>query len=101
MPEEKIEHIEEKILPIDEPCTEEIIMVGNTKVYEPEKSPVDIPKAINYAVEEWSEIKGIGPTLANRLFEQGPYFDIEEVRNVKGIKPKLFESIKEWHMGKN
>jgi|YelNatPaOPRAMG01_1025707.scaffolds.fasta_scaffold00897_2 competence protein ComEA len=55
---------------------------------------------INYATEkELENLPGIGPSLAKRIVEyreqNGPFKDIEEIKNVKGIGDKKFEQIKD------
>ncbi len=48
--------------------------------------------------EQLSEIKGIGPSLAERIIEfrnqNGPFNAIDELLMVKGIGPKLLDKIK-------
>ncbi len=45
------------------------------------------------------ELEGIGPTLAQRIVsyrdENGPFTDIEQLKNVSGIGDKRFEAIKD------
>lgn len=55
---------------------------------------------ISYTEEEWQEIKGIGPKLAQRLCEGGPFENLEDIKEIKGIKPKIFDNILEWHESK-
>lgn len=73
-----------------------------TKQQEVEESLDDLNQSFNntvisYSEEEWKEVKGVGPTLAQRLCENGPFSNIEDVKKVKGIKPKIFENISEWY----
>ena len=55
---------------------------------------------INQAtVEELTQLKGIGETLAERIVkyreENGPFKSVDELMHVKGIGPKTFEAIKD------
>lgn len=54
----------------------------------------EVPSVNTMTVEQWSEVPGIGPTLAQRLVESGPYDSIEGIRAVKGISEKVFNSVK-------
>lgn len=61
-----------------------------------EASKIDINKA---SAEELMQIKGIGESYAQRIIEyrdaNGQFNQIEDIMKVKGIGPKLFESIKD------
>jgi len=48
---------------------------------------------IDMTVEQWQDIKGIGPKLAERLVENGPYGSVAEVEKVKGISKKIVDQI--------
>ena len=72
------------------PPTEEVNM----------ESSMTYSRSIDYTEAEWKEVKGIGPTLAKRLCENGPYDHMDSIKDVKGIKPKIFDSILEWHSEK-
>lgn len=68
------------------------------KEYQKSKdSDNQLEENINYKIEEWSEVKGIGEVLAKRLVENGPYEKIEDVQEISGIKPKIFAAIQEWY----
>lgn len=45
------------------------------------------------------ELEGIGPSLAQRIVSyrdaNGPFTDIEQIKNVSGIGDKKFEAIKD------
>ncbi len=49
--------------------------------------------------EELAEIRGVGPSLAERIIEfreqNGPFNSIDELMLVKGIGPKLLEKIQD------
>lgn len=51
-------------------------------------------------LEQLCRLPGIGPTLAKRIIEHrdknGPFRDIEDLRNVRGIGDKKFAEIKEF-----
>ncbi|GGK18297.1 hypothetical protein GCM10010965_09160 [Caldalkalibacillus thermarum] len=56
--------------------------------------------SINRATkEELQQLPGIGPTRAEAIIryreENGPFGSVEEIMNVSGIGPKIFENIKE------
>jgi predicted flap endonuclease-1-like 5' DNA nuclease len=48
----------------------------------------------NFKEEDWLKIKGIGPKLAKKLVENGPYMSIEEIGKVKGVRKTVLENIK-------
>ncbi|MDD5447551.1 MAG: helix-hairpin-helix domain-containing protein [Actinomycetota bacterium] len=55
---------------------------------------------INLAgAEELDKLPGIGPTLSQRIVEcrekNGPFTSVDELKNVEGIGPKKFQSIKD------
>lgn len=55
--------------------------------------------ALNTATrEELMKVSGIGPVLADRIIryraDQGGFRSVEELKNVRGIGPKTFETIK-------
>src|SRR4051812_21595040 len=53
------------------------------------------PIAISeWTVNDWRKVNGIGPTLAMRLSQNGPYNTIEDIRRVKGISEKIVENLK-------
>jgi len=61
-----------------------------------QEESVVVEKTVNDITEpEWLDVPGIGPTLAKRIVESGPYDNIDEVANVKGIRPSVFEALKE------
>jgi hypothetical protein len=51
-------------------------------------------KLISLTEQDWSEIKGIGPKLAKKLVENGPYANVEEIGKVKGVGKAVLENIK-------
>ncbi|MEE0943962.1 MAG: ComEA family DNA-binding protein [Clostridia bacterium] len=55
---------------------------------------------INYAsIEDLDKLKGIGPTIAERIVEyrqKKPFLSINEIMNVKGIGKNKFEDIKDY-----
>jgi competence protein ComEA len=58
------------------------------------------PVNINIATQtELETLPGIGPVLAGRIIEyreaNGPFGSIEDIQNVPGIGPSIFEDIKE------
>jgi competence protein ComEA len=59
-------------------------------------SKININKA---TVDQLMEIKGIGQSYAKRIVEyrdkNGPFKKIEDIKEIKGIGDKLFESIKD------
>jgi competence protein ComEA len=61
-----------------------------------EPGQVDINTA---SAQELEELPGIGPTLAQNIMDHreshGPFSTIEEVMDVRGIGPALFEAIRE------
>ncbi len=56
----------------------------------------EVPSLNELNVEGWMEISGIGPTLAGRLSESTPFLNIDELKQVKGVHRKVFESIQNW-----
>lgn len=62
------------------------------------EQPVSESEVPSYNLTEdgWCEIKGIGPKLAKRLVENGPYSCIEDVAKVKGIKQGVLDCIKQF-----
>mgnify|MGYP002473265208 FL=1 len=54
--------------------------------------------SINSAsLEELDELKGVGPSIAQRIIDyrnQQPFKTLEELKNVKGIGDRMFEKIK-------
>jgi len=50
---------------------------------------------VDLSLDQWKSIKGVGPTLAKRLVESGPYHNIDDVKQVKGISGRTFERIVE------
>lgn len=55
-----------------------------------EKSSLHINE---WSEEDWCILNGVGPKLASRLVEAGPYDSIEDVKSVKGISKKVIEQI--------
>lgn len=59
--------------------------------------PIPLNKA---TAEELDRIPGIGPGLARRMVEhrdtQGPFSDLEELRQVKGIGDKTLDKIRSY-----
>lgn len=49
---------------------------------------------------EWSQLDGIGETLARRIVEDrdqhGPFIDVDDIQRVKGIGPKKLDAIRPW-----
>ena len=60
------------------------------------RRPVNINEA---ATEELMRLKGIGRSLAGRIVEyrsgKGRFSHISDIKNVKGIGEKLFDTIKD------
>lgn len=57
-------------------------------------SPIDLNRA---TAEELQQLRGIGPTLAQRIVEQRerkPFTHVEDLRRVSGIGAKKFQEIK-------
>ena len=67
-----------------------------TSVHAEDSDKININEA---TVEELSQIKFIGPTIAERIVQyrenSGPFGKAEDLMNVKGIGPKTFEKIKD------
>lgn len=55
------------------------------------ESPLDLNTATQAELER---IPGVGPVMANRIISGRPYRDIEDLRSVRGIGDKMFESIR-------
>lgn len=58
-----------------------------------------LPIALNTATKsQWETLPGIGPTLAQRIVEyrqqHGPFTQVDDLDQVKGIGPKLLEKIR-------
>lgn len=51
--------------------------------------PVDINSA---DVDELRSLRGVGPTIANRIVEGRPYAAVRDLERVKGIGPKTLEA---------
>jgi comEA protein len=71
------------------------------ELIQPTNVPMDTLIDINTAtVEQLDALPGIGPVLAQRIVSyrerQGGFKSIEEIRNVNGIGPKRFASIREF-----
>jgi len=64
---------------LDEPSTED----GKTTFSE-------------FTIEDWTEIPGIGKTLAKRIVESGPYEQVDDLSNVRGISQRVLENIKSY-----
>jgi len=71
----------DKVLEIDEEPTDTIVMENSGE--------------INLTVDQWKSVKGIGPTLAQRLVENGPYQNLDAIKEVKGISKQTLERIAE------
>jgi competence ComEA-like helix-hairpin-helix protein len=78
-----------------------LLLVALTVSFAPALWAVEPVKInINEAtVEELSQLKGIGETLAERIVayreESGPFKSIEDIMNVNGVGPKTFDEIKD------
>lgn len=46
-----------------------------------------------WKTDDWTKVAGIGPKLAQRLVESGPYDSVNDVKEVKGISEKVFKEI--------
>ena len=75
----------DKVLEIDGEPVDAIVM----------ESALEIDGEINLTVDQWKGIKGIGPTLAQRLVESGPYQNLDAIKGVKGISKQTLERIAE------
>ena len=73
--------------------------------------PVEVenldPQTLEYRIDintatwvEWTQLQGIGETLAERIVENrrtdGPFETIDDLRRVKGIGPKTLEKIRRY-----
>jgi DNA uptake protein ComE-like DNA-binding protein len=80
------------------------INFGDLEIEETETVTIENSKhwnsSISFTETEWKEVKGIGPTLAKRLCEGGPYDHLDSIKDIKGIKPKIYDSILEWYSEK-
>jgi hypothetical protein len=56
-------------------------------------NPAAPPAFSEWNEEEWSEVPGIGSTLAQRLVDARP-LTFEDMRGVKGITNKVIENVK-------
>ncbi|MBS1726606.1 MAG: helix-hairpin-helix domain-containing protein [Armatimonadetes bacterium] len=66
-----------------------------------QNSPDDTPIHINSATaHDFERLPGIGPSLSQRIVDyrntNGPFQSVDDLRNVKGIGPKLFGKISSW-----
>lgn len=50
---------------------------------------------VDLTLEQYQSVKGVGPKLAQTLFENGPYRDKEDIKKIKGVGPKVLEGIKQ------
>jgi competence protein ComEA len=73
-----------------------IFFAGGYTVTAEENAKININTA---TVEELSSLKEIGLKKANAIIayrdENGPFAKVEDIKNVKGIGDKIFESIKD------
>jgi competence protein ComEA len=50
------------------------------------------------SIEEMTKLNGIGPAIAERIIDyrenNGGFYDVNEIKNVRGIGDKIFEKIK-------
>lgn len=64
---------------------------------EPPAFPLDVNRA---SAAELMQVPGIGPVLAERIVqarrERGGFLHIDELREVRGIGPSTFESLRDW-----
>jgi len=72
----------------------------NIRTFSYVKEEMRLRVNINAAgADELAGLKGIGPVLAGRIIEyrssNGPFASIEEIKNVKGVGPRLFDGIKD------
>ena len=70
----------------------------NESKFEPNEDSISqnhTPQYIDITVEEWQKIKGVGPKLAQKLFENGPYEDISEIKKIRGVSDNLYQKIVE------
>jgi len=87
--------------------TRMVISVDNAQRLTVESGPISIkslwilgrPISVNQAsVEDFDRLPGIGPGLAQRIVayreQQGPFPDMESLKEVKGIKGKTLEKIR-------
>lgn len=77
-------------------CSNRTVHIGR---FGPDKENIHHAININSAdADELSAIKGIGKSLAGRIIEyrsvHGRYISTEDIKNVKGIGPKLYERIR-------
>lgn len=68
-----------------------------------DRAELEKPKIININAadkDELTSLDGIGETMAERIIEyrntNGPFGNIEEIKNVKGIGDKTFENVKDF-----
>ena len=71
---------------IDEEIAEQTVVVGAVE---------SVSNEIDLTLEQWKKIKGIGPTLAKRLVESGPYESLDKIKEIKGISERTLEQISE------
>jgi len=74
---------------------------NDLKVHRPRKTPPLHPLDINRATrKELVTLPGIGPVLAERIViyrkEKGPFTDVSELKEVRGIGEKRYERIERW-----
>jgi competence protein ComEA len=66
---------------------------------EPDEAPSEKININNATMDELIGIKGLGRSLAGRIIDyrerEGRFASVEDIKNVKGIGEKKFQSIKE------
>jgi len=55
--------------------------------------PSNPPAFYEWDESQWTEVPGIGPKLAKRIVDAGPFTTIEDVKQVKGISEKVFGNL--------
>jgi competence protein ComEA len=84
---------------LDIPYGEGFSPVIPTAIVEPVTSSSDLININTAASFELEELPGIGPTTAGKIIayreENGPFLSIEDIINVSGIGPGIYERIKD------
>lgn len=68
-----------------------IILTGVTVLASEAPRPVNVNTA---TAKELAAVKGIGPTLAQRIVEARPYERLDDLERVKGIGPKRLANVR-------